>query len=471
MAYFEQTQDRVSDVGLTTPQALDRFGLLTLLSGLYFFQFWLLQLGHGPWPDMVLSVLAAFAAVQFLLPRLSALFLINAGAFVAHYASQSPVASNNQTTAVFFFGIVLIAALLIKRKDKRTVNERESLFLAIAGPGRWLLAIMYFYGIYHKINADFLDPMVSCAVVLYGLLAANFGLSDWSVGKYGAIYATFLVEGVAMVLLFIPRWKVVGMAIGVPFHVVIGWTGYAYYKDFSTIVLVLYALFIPASSLHSGLYKLSHLVGSKGRALTLGRAALLVLALAYASLTVMRSGSLVVTHDSFTWIFTVYAIAFYVFLILCVRPAHQEVQPRTGWMAVIPLLFFVNGASPYLGLKTESAIAMYSNLHTEGGQTNHLIHGTLPFAAKYQENLVVPLASNSPAFDRAFVFSGSALVRYEFDRILAQTPGLKVQAIVNGQHVVTGPDWENHYLSAGPLARAFLLFKPVDFNRPKVCTH
>ena len=29
---------------------------------------------------------------------------------------------------------------------------------------RYLLAIMYFYGIFHKINTDFLNPQVSCAV-------------------------------------------------------------------------------------------------------------------------------------------------------------------------------------------------------------------------------------------------------------------------------------------------------------------
>ncbi len=43
---------------------------------------------------------------------------------------------------------------------------------------RALLAIMYFYGIFHKINTDFLDPRVSCAVALYMPLADGFGLQN-----------------------------------------------------------------------------------------------------------------------------------------------------------------------------------------------------------------------------------------------------------------------------------------------------
>ncbi|MEM8632126.1 MAG: thiol-disulfide oxidoreductase [Pseudomonadota bacterium] len=471
MADVGHTAPRSALSDLAAPQAMDRLGLLTLLSGLYFFQFWSLQLGGGGWPAPVLSLLVALSALQILLPRLSLLFLVNAGAFVAHYAAFSPIASNNQITALFFCLTVLVAALVVAARRGRASEDRDNLFLTIAGPGRWLLAIMYFYGIYHKINIDFLDPAVSCAVVLYGLLAGGFGLADWGLGQYGAIAATFIVEGIAMVLLFVPRWKVVGMAIGVPFHVIIGWTGYAYYKDFSTIVLVLYTLFIPAAALSTGFDRLSRLFGSRETALSVGRMAIFGLLTAFAVVSFWRSGTLAVTHASFTWVFTVYAIVFYVFLLLCVRPAPGEAQPKAGLLAVLPILFFINGASPYLGLKTESSIAMYSNLHTEGGQTNHLIHGTLPFAAGYQEDLVVPIGSNSAAFNESFVYPGSALVRYELDRMLALTPGLNVIVEVNGARVETAAGWTNTYLASGPLTQSFLMFKPVDFNRPKACSH
>lgn len=42
-------------------------------------------------------------------------------------------------------------------------------------------------------------------------------------------------------------------------------------------------------------------------------------------------------------------------------------------MALIPLLFFVNGLGPYVGFRTENSFAMYSNLATEGGASNHYV--------------------------------------------------------------------------------------------------
>jgi hypothetical protein len=39
----------------------------------------------------------------------------------------------------------------------------------------------------------------------------------------------------------------------------------------------------------------------------------------------------------------------------------------------IVFVVFLNGASPYLGLKTEHSFAMFSNLQTEGDEWNHLI--------------------------------------------------------------------------------------------------
>ena len=50
-------------------------------------------------------------------------------------------------------------------------------------------------------------------------------------------------------------------------------------------------------------------------------------------------------------------------------------RPRPAFLLLVPLLAFVNGASPYLGLKTVGVYSMFSNLHTERGVTNHLISG------------------------------------------------------------------------------------------------
>ena len=52
-----------------------------------------------------------------------------------------------------------------------------------------------------------------------------------------------------MVGLIFQRYRKLGLAVSIPFHIVIGFTGYAFYMDFSTIVLAMYSLNINNDSL------------------------------------------------------------------------------------------------------------------------------------------------------------------------------------------------------------------------------
>lgn len=450
------------------PEPIDRLGLVTLLSSIYFFQVWGLTIDKGALPPPIHGSMMALSVLGVLLPRLWPVLLLNACAFAAAYLMASPIASNNQTTA-FFFALVVLGAFAFSRGP-----DRDARFRAIAGAGRWLLPVMYFFGIYHKINADFLDPAVSCAVVLYRALFEGSILEGWRLGQWGAIYATFVIEAVAMVALFIPRLKLFGVLIGVPFHVIIGFTGYSYYKDFSTIVLVLYALFLPREVFTGAVEGTARVAGGLGRALWAGRMALVALVVAY----VLTSGVLadvfaaVPTDRGFMPFFGVYALAFYGFAVLFMpRDGGSRAPCSPAGLYILPILFLLNGFSPYLGLKTESSIAMFSNLHTEGGETNHLLTGVLPGGFGYQSDLVRPTGSNEPRFDAAFVARGLWLTRWELDRLRSLTPGLMVTYQTADGSAFSSEGEANSYLAAGWLARKFLIFKPVDFARPKACTH
>lgn len=452
-------------------QPMDRLGLVTLLSSIYFFQIWGLTMGGTPLPAAIHAMFMGLSVAGIVMPRLWGILAINALAWSVTYILNSPVASNNQTTS-FAFSLVVLGALFYLRPTGP--EGREAFFHRIASAARLILPAMYFFGIYHKINIDFLDPAVSCAVVLYKALTTGVGLGDWGFGHYGAIYATFIIEGIAMVALFIPRLKTIGILIGVPFHIIIGFTGYAYYKDFSTIVLVLYALFLPKEVFTNAHDALARWTGSRDTALKIGRGALVLFVLAYvAAMGALFAPDRLIPEDrAFMPFFAVYALGFYAFLILFMpRDGGRKLGYRAGWLVLIPILYFANGWSPYLGLKTESSVAMFSNLHTEGGETNHLFHGVLPFGASYQSDLVTPIASNSPQFDARYIAPGYDLVRYELDRMLALTPGLEVTVATAAGPVSTASAWTNTYLSHGIAARKFLTFKPVDWTRPKVCSH
>ncbi|MEM7508187.1 MAG: hypothetical protein AAF415_15750 [Pseudomonadota bacterium] len=472
--------DLVRDVALARP--IDRFGLMTLLSSLYFFQYWGLALNdfkNWPYDRDIVLVLILISAIGIVLPRLYLITLVNSGFYVGAYLINAPIASNNQTCAAFVSLVILAGTMVSLSRMARAgggVDFRESVFQAISGPGRYLLAIMYFYGIYHKINTDFLNPIVSCAVVLYRPLAEPFGLDEWSLGQYSAIYATFVIEGIAMILLFSPRYKRLGMLIGIPFHIMIGWTGYAYYKDFSTVVLVMYAMFLPREAIDNAIAFAGRYVGGPVIAANIGRWVVIGLFAAYLASVLVGQGStgLEPTHEGFTWFFTIYALAFLAFCVAFVPMRMSDpltdLAIRPAWLAIFPIVFFVNGASPYLGLKTESSIAMFSNLYTERGETNHLIHGQLPFAADYQNDIVTPVSSSSEAFD-GDALPGHPMIRYEFDRLLDRHAGVEAEFLHNGTPRSLDANWTNTYQTASLLERMYFIFKPLEQSRPQECTH
>lgn len=472
----------------------DRLSIVVLFSSLYYAQVWgflLLrpELGVLEPTNLLGLALVGLCILGVLESRLTPILFINAAFFVASYTAKAPVSSNNQTMAMFFSATVLLACapLLFRHRLQIWRADREDVFKTIAGPGRWILAVMYFYGIYHKINADFINPEVSCGVVLYKALFDGFGMQNWMIGQWGSIIATFVVEFFAMVLLFSARFKKIGFIIGVPFHIIIGWSEYGYYMDFSTIVIATYALFLPAETPKNFLASAARWTGSEQRALTIMRA-LIVLAVGAAVIYIVgfHGGWRGFRMQWVHWapIFTLYAILFYAFTVVYVPwritdnlPAFKF-EPR--WAAIVPILFFISSASPYLGLRTEASIAMFSNLHTEGRQTNHLIHGVLPFGAHYQDDVIQVISTSDPGpflaqFDARSGFRDLShnigFVRYEFDKVLADNPDIQVTFRFRGQVRTNDETWENTYLGASPLERAFLMFKPVDFERPKICTH
>jgi hypothetical protein len=104
----------------------------------------------------------------------------------------------------------------------------------------------------------------------------------------------------------------------------------------------------------------------------------------------------------------------------------------------------------------------------------------LPFGAAYQDDIVRIISTSDPgAFTSEFdtrsgvrtLSNDVGFVRFEFDRILATHPGIAVAFLYQGKEHTNSATWQNTYLSASWFERTFFMFKPVDFERPKICTH
>lgn len=417
-------------------------------------------------------------------PRLTWVLGAVAIASLATYALRMPVASNNKTiSAVMNISVVLVIAVAARQASANEPLNRDWIYDRLRPVARALLAIMYFYGIFHKINTDFLDPNVSCAVSLYKPLAQPFGLEDNLFGRHLAIYATFIIEGIAIVSLFWKKYFAVGLILAVVFHYVIPISGYSWYMDFSSLVLALYFLTMPKPA-SEAVYRnavaiLRPFRMHAGRLGVLVPAALLVLfALAASyivSLQYPARAPILVYHSIWIVMWAVlggFAMIAMTLAALQYLPFHDD-APRSRvllWPLIVPMLYFLSCLSPYVGLKTESSITMFSNLHTEGGQTNHLLFAEPPYLFDYQRD-VVKIEDSSSEWLREKAKAGDFLVLFALKEYLRQNPHHWATYTLNGETVQRATAATFVHQRAGMLERNLLLFKPVDFERPKVCTH
>lgn len=426
----------------------------------------------------------ALAIAVLLNPRRLSLLLMLAGAMIVQYVLRLPVASNNQTIA-FFMNIGIVTAISVASiADGSTEPLRERIYESLRIVARLLLATMYFYGIFHKINTDFLDPNASCAVALYVPLAHPFGLQDVLIGRYGAIASTFILEGVAIISLFWRRYFAVGLIVALWFHYIIPISAYSWYMDFSSLVFALYVLSVPREVSVAFYERTSALLRrapmpSAGFTATLGLGVALAASFGLMIYLARLDGGISATEQMIwhsTWILLWaviggVAMVLLTFAALEALPYKPQALPRAPfWAYALPGVLFLLCLSPYVGLKTESSIAMFSNLHTEGGTTNHLLFQSPPYIADYQREVAM-LTGSSSADLRRRADRGLGMVRYDLEGWMRRHPDQWVSFTMNGRHferanAATFPIRDRSFLE-----RKYLLFKPVDLARPKVCTH
>jgi hypothetical protein len=144
---------------------------------------------------------------------------------------------------------------------------------------------------------------------------------------------------------------------------------------------------------------------------------------------------------------------------------------RPGWAALGPMLIVLSTIAPYLGLGTERAFAMYSNLRTEGGRSNHLLYSAqwMPFG--YQRDLVEVVESVDER-----VAAGLAIPYQELRARLSAAPadgaapgrlvfrraGVPIEVVPGAADSLLGlpvPRWQ----------RKLLRFRAVELAGPRRC--
>jgi hypothetical protein len=360
------------------------------------------------------------------------------------------------------------------RQPFNSSERRAEIFELFAPSARVAVILLYLFVTLAKLNDDFLDPIGSCAAEMYRDIAPldlTNPVLAWM--PTAAIYGTLLFEGGIPILLLFKKTRTLGVVSGLGFHLLLAFHPYGGVEGFSSMMFAMLFLFtvddLPATA-SSQLDRLRE--GLRSRYAVWAVGGLLLVALA----VTLGQGRMVL---SLWLLMTLPLIAFFLFVLVRnaggPRASHGPLFAGPVLMYVFPVLVLVNGMAPYLGFKTETSLAMFSNLRTEDGVTNHLFVPTSWQVADYQNDLVTITTSDLPEF-RKLADDGYSLTRFEFERMLWLHDDFSVSCECYGttlriskkDGVISGFDQE---ASFSPGLGRVLSFREVGQAADTPCTH
>lgn len=382
--------------------------------------------------DFLLLFVLAIALVIW--PRSRGLLIGVMAASLLSGWLNAPVESNHtmlrNVVALGFAGVYLIN-LLHGQSWQRT-------FLDFSVVGQGGLLVMYFYGVFHKINTGFLDPAVSCAVVLWRDMPPPLSWIDFPLMHYAAIYGTLVIETAMLIALLMPRFRNLAIAAGIFFHLVLALSNFSVYLPFTTLVISLHLLFLSPESA----WRVVNSPVMQGFSDRLRQPAWLAVAAIY--LAVMCAGVLAREFTLVTLMASVFVLPLCYAILRYGMAAEKERLPagqrasRFGrtFGGALAALFFIACLSPYLGLKSAQNMNMFSNLRTEGGVSNHLVFSSPPSLFPYLDDVVTITRASGDALLEGMAGKEYGLVRYDLLQMLRARPDVTVSYRLNGvEHV------------------------------------
>lgn len=381
---------------------------------------------------------------------------------------QAPAQSNHtMLRSMFLIGYWLSFIYAMARA--RPITE---VFANAVLAGRGALLVMYFYGIFHKINTGFLDPEVSCAAALWDQMLPPISWIQSVYVDYAGIYGTFIIEGVLIIALLIPKTRHLGMVGGICFHVFLSLSNFAAYISFTTLTISMHVLFLSAA-------QLDRINASADMAWLTARAskwtnklAFFILLLVGAFFMLLRDYNI----GSLCLLPTVIAICTLVMRhgrVVPADPPPQHARAATLIGGFVTALYFVNAAMPYAGLKTAQAVNMFANLRLEGGVSNHLVFPKPPSLFGYLDDVVIVTARNDNRPVQRLEDPAFGEIYYDLLAELADDPDLRVSFKRNGRMFedVSAADLQQDIDETlhHPFIRKFFHFRRVVLAQPQHC--
>lgn len=469
-----------SATGRTTPR-LAVFSTLWALAALF-------HLAGNPRPSFVngglpftaAALALGIAAVSVLHRPASRLRLALLCSLVVTTAYlEAPVVGNHWVLAAAVSAAFLIACLPTRSRDTRDVAA----WRYFAPTARLILLTAYTFAAFAKINSDFFDPSVSCAIYYQNQILSSWGLGALSIGG-GSEAGRLIAVGAAMTELSIPillilrrtrRW---GVCLALIFHGFLALDLAQHFWDFTTVLAACFVLFADESQvdyLRASAVRAKQAVRPAARkALAAGGLAAAVtatLAGASAGGTDVAGQGIVVGHAAWLLLGPA-AIGAFVYGTWTTR----NETPPTGPLLLVPhyallllpALVAFNGLTPYLELKTGYGWNMYSNLRTVAGESNHLLVRKTLRLSRLQSDTVTIVATSDPTL-RQLIDRRYDLVASEFHEYLAAHPDAAVTFRRDGEIQSIRPGERSSVDAPGIVAVRLQAYRPIDRSTSERC--
>ena len=391
---------------------------------------------------------------------------------------------SNHWLFTMFVNLTIVQALfyLVLKQKSFQINKAE--FIRVFAPVvRVELLLLYFFVVLHKLNWGFFTPSASCAVLLFKAQHVEALLPNSAALTLANIYLTIVIETLIPVLLCFRKTRNAGLLIGLVFHCIIAFNSYNGFYDFSSMVFAAYFLFTD--------YKFSRNALAVYQKLNQQRADIKQRFTRFSIENMLLWLALFVGGLLLLWLtnkkFGDYSQALwggysFLYILLFILSLSRSYSPRpsrsfalqNASFLLFPVLVFLNGISPYIGLKTESSFAMFSNLRTEGGVTNHLF---IPVSAQifdFQKDMIEVLSSSDPELQQ-YARQGKLLTFFQFKNRVADARPARVAYVRRGQRrtfaLATAPPDDELLRKSPKLLRKLLRFRLINKVDPQPCQH
>lgn len=448
-------------------------------------------LNPGNYLFLLLNILVVvFATISLFRPRQLRWFWLSVAALTAVKLEALPAIPNHIILTLFIHFTLLIGLLLYWKPSLESQKKRIAHWFERVAPYlRIELLIVYFFVVLHKINHDFFNPEVSCATELYNGIAAIYPFWPQGPGINELVISmTMLSEVLIPLLLILPATRTIGILFGIVFHFMLSLHPNLYILSFTAELYALFVLFLPGEIL----LRAHKIFTSVTKGISIRQimknvtAAGLLTAVVYPLYRILTRGEFTFSAIKsdylgfvmglwILWSLLLFSVALLLFHSRWLYVYREKASFfRLSWspLLLIAALTFFNGLTPYIGLKTATNFAMFSNLRVEGADTNHLFLPSTYQISDRQADTVTLLDTNHPYLQN-YIEWNERITYFELSRFLYENSheDIEVAFLRRGDEyrISLREHPPEEWLDSGWLARKMMLFRGVPIEGPTPC--